>query len=390
MVIKYILLIILYPFRIFKLNNRRIFLVDNLGYRYCDSPKYISKFLLQNYKDKFEIVFAVSNPELQSKQMDTNIIAVKVNSLKYYYYAMTSKVFVSNSGIYSYLPLRKKQYVINTWHGGGAYKHVGLDVYPNSKTFINDLKMRAKKTDLFLSSCRRFSEIFNTAMLIPNECFYEIGMPRNDIIISNDPDLNIKTKNKLGINPDIKLVLYAPTYRKQNDNAFLQSMTTDYNIDCNRILEALQKRFGGKWCFAFRLHPCIKNRQLNLSGDVLDVSDYEDMQELLCAADVLINDYSSSMWDFSLSGKPCFIFAEDVEHYSKTAKLYTPIKEWPFPLAENNDEMVDNILNFSETVYKERVKTHHQALGCCETGKASELTCKKIYDICFTQEKKNN
>ena len=134
-------------------------------------------------------------------------------------------------------------------------------------------------------------------------------------------------------------MLYAPTYRKQNDNAFLSSISANYAIDVQGVLSALKKRFGGEWVFLFRFHPCIVNPQLNLGDKVKDVTSYEDMQELLVAADILINDYSSSMWDFMLSGKPCLIFAEDMEHYAATAKLYTPIAEWPFPVAQTNGQL---------------------------------------------------
>lgn len=82
--------------------------------------------------------------------------------------------------------------------------------------------------------------------------------------------------------------------------------------------------------------------------DVIDVSEYVDMQELLCAADVLITDYSSSMWDYSLTGRPCFIYANDLAQYKKERNFHTPITDWPFPMAERNTELQRLILRFDE------------------------------------------
>ena len=105
------------------------------------------------------------------------------------------------------------------------------------------------------------------------------------------------------------------------------------------------------------------------------------MQELLCAADILITDYSSCMWDFSLMYKPCFIYATDIDQYKQERDFYTPMSEWPFPIATNTDELINNILNFNQEEYVEKVKQHHKALGSFEDGHACERVCKLIEDI---------
>ena len=114
---------------------------------------------------------------------------------------------------------------------------------------------------------------------------------------------------------------------------------------------------------------------------VFDVTNYPDMQELLCAADILITDYSSCMWDFSLMYKPCFIYATDIEQYTQERDFYTPMSEWPFPIATNTDELINNILNFNQEEYVQKVKQHHKALGSFEDGHASERILKILETI---------
>ena len=225
-------------------------------------------------------------------------------------------------------------------------------------------------------------------MLELPEKFWDIGMPRNDILKNGDKEKREKIRRELGLGTEDRLVLFAPTYRKQNDDYFDDSIAISYGIDEMRICNALKERFGGDWIFAYRYHPCIVNKQnIDSSNNVIDLTDYDDMQELLLAADVLINDFSSSMWDFMLTGKPCFIFAKDLQHYIDTTDLYTPVSEWPFSIAESNEELVENIKKFNEKSYAVDCKRHYDLLEGCETGEATQIVCDWIENKCDNQRK---
>jgi len=276
----------------------------------------------------------------------------------------------------------KKQYIINTWHGGGAYKKCGLDMYEDTPLFRKDLHLAADKTDVFLSTCERFTEAISYSMLTPRKVFWNIGMPRNDAMLNPDPLRRQAIREKLGLQDGEKLVLFPPTYRKPNDNYFKESIAISYGVDPKRVCRAFEARFGGVWKFAYRLHPCVTNRE-GLPGDVLDLTDYPDMQDLLLAADAMVNDFSSSMWDFMLTGRPIFQFAIDLEHYIKTTQVYTPVEQWPFPRSTNNDELEQCILNFNEEDYARACRLHYQALGGCESGEATKLVCQRIWEVCF-------
>jgi len=104
------------------------------------------------------------------------------------------------------------------------------------------------------------------------------------------------------------------------------------------------------------------------------------MQELLLAADVLITDFSSAVWDFMLTGRPCFLFALDYDRYIETADVYTPMSEWPFPKARGNAELEENILAFDEKRYAEDCARHYVELGGCETGRAAQLVGERLLE----------
>ena len=380
---KSLMRIVLFPLRIFPIKKNRVILMNDLAKVYADNPKYVAEYLLKHYPGKFQIILPVNDPEAFRHLEARGIKVVRFNSPAYFYYAMTCAVYLTNSGGHSYLPMRKKQYVINTWHGGGAYKKCGTDMYNDTALFKKDLRMQAEHTDAFLSTCSRFSEVVSKSMLVPREVFWEIGMPRNDILMAENSQLRKKIREKLGLQEGEKLLLFAPTYRKPGDNYFKESIAISYGVDCERVCRAMQTRFGGKWRFAFRFHPAVVNRDELPGENVMDLTGYNDMQELLLASDAMINDFSSSMWDFMLTGRPSFLFATDLDHYVQTTKVYTPVSEWPFPQSTDNDLLEKTILEFDEEAYAAACRHHYESLGGCETGRATELVCQRIYEQCF-------
>lgn len=374
---------ILFPLRIVPVKRNRVLLLNELALKYSGNPKYVAEYLLTEYPNKFQLVIPVKKPKQYEKINSKEIRFIKFNSPQYFFYGMTSKVFLTNSGGFSYIPLRKKQYVINTWHGGGAYKTAGTDMYEDTPLFRFDLFLSSSKTNAFLSTNRRFSDELSRAMLVPRKRFWEIGMPRNDMLIHPDDSVRARIRNQIGIKKDEKLVLFAPTYRKTEDNYYKDSISIAYGLDGKKVREAFEKRFGGTWVLGYRLHPCIVNRDEYRIEDAIDLTDYEEMQELLLASDAMINDFSSTLWDYLHTGKPCFMYAADMEQYIKTTEVYTPVDRWPFPKAVSNDELIDNILTFDEKKYEDDCNEHYRELGGCETGKATELVCRRIYKVCF-------
>ena len=309
---------------------------------------------------------------------------IKLRSLAYLWHLATAHVIITNNNIPQQFLLRRKQKVIQTWHGGGAYKRVAFDT-PIKKGLSIKLGFQAERTYCVVSACRAFTETMSKALLIPKEKFLEVGMPRNDLFFSKKEVAFATKRIKAelgGISDNTRIVLYAPTYRETgwHTNRFSEE---NAEISSSLCMEALERKFGGKWTFLYRVH---RNARANMSGSIAggrDVSRVEDMQELLCAADVLITDYSSSMWDFSLTFKPCFIFAPDLERYSQEKDFYTPIKKWPFPISTDNKTLSESIESFDSDKYRSDIIQHHIELGSFESGNASREICELLYKICI-------
>lgn len=351
-------------FWLFPIKKNRVVLRSNQGEAYTCSPKYITEFILKYKRDKFELIWLFNDPGKYTFLRRRGIKVVPSVSLRAIYYLLTAGILVDNHGVQSFIPVRKKQTVINTWHGGGSYKMSYKDA---TKEHIAYVRRMMDTTTYFISSCARFSAN-NIRFLYENtpEKILEIGMPRNDIFFGKHDRITEKVKKSLNIPEEKKIVLYAPTFR---DNAG----PSVYKLDVDRVLIALTERFGGDFVFLLRFHrftgelDCYDNNE-----NVIDVTSYDDMQELLYASSVLVTDYSSCIWDASLSYKPCFIYAPDLDLYLEDRNFYTPVGEWPFPMARDIDALEDEILHFDEEQYKTEVERHHKELGSAENGTATK------------------
>ena len=104
------------------------------------------------------------------------------------------------------------------------------------------------------------------------------------------------------------------------------------------------------------------------------------MQKLMIAADVLVSDYSSCIWDFSLMFKPCFLFTPDLNMYDQTFAFYTPIYDWGFKVCQSNCELVESVKSFNSEAFINAVNDNHRLFGNSETGAAIEYVYKYIIE----------
>ena len=372
----YILRFLNHLFYIFPVRSHRIYFTSYRGDGMCCNPYYVYKYMEEHCLQDYEFIWEIREGGIRR---EGQYIAVRPNTIRAAYYRMTAGILFSNIGFNSSIPKRKGQIYINTWHGGGAYKQVGVDLKEEQHPAnIKINKLCAAEVDYFISSSREFTRCMSAAKLIPQDKFLGVGMPRNDILLKEDTT-NKKTiagtiRRSYGLPEEQKIVLYAPTYR---DNTRGETE----KLDVRQTLNALTQRFGGEWTMLVRAHHFSDMQKME---NAIDVSDYPDMQELLVAADVLITDYSSSMWDFALTGKPGFLFVPDLCDYESERKFYTPIETWPFAYGTDNESLCKLIRDYSREQGLQKSKQHLQNMGNQDSGQAS----KRILEMIRNEKKK--
>lgn len=354
---------------LFPVQENKIICCSFKGRYYADNPKYITEALLRCGGDYDIVWLLLKDNDVELPQGVRRITYGSFEGLKE---LMTAAVWIDGNtkqyGVYK----RKRQLFIETWHGSYGLKKIAWDLKKlplvDTKTYSHNVKLY----DLMISNSRRVTEIYRRAFGYGGEML-EFGSPRNDVFFREPAPFIQKVKEYFKLE-EKNLALYAPTWRSDFNIGFL-------SLNYEQIRKTLGRRFGGDWAVLVRMHPYNMMEEGNTIGDdgnILNATYYNDMQELLVACDVLITDYSSCMFDFVTRGKPCFLYAPDVEEYRNDRDYYFDIYDLPFPLGRNTAELEQKILEFDEEVYQEKLKALHEQVGLNETGHASEYAAQYI------------
>lgn len=352
------------------IKKRKIFLMSYYGNQYGCNPKYLSEYIVMHHPE-WKVVWGFTHPE---DHQVPGITKVRYLSLRYFYELCTSKVFVTNYRMTDLYKKRKGQLYIQTWHSSLRLKMIEGDAEQTLPPhYVHMAKEDSKQTDVLLSGCSFSTDIFKRAFWYQGE-IAPTGTPREDLMFSNDECLKDSIREKLGVTKDHRLLLYAPTFRKDNSLEY-------YNINFREITKVLEKK-GEKWTILLRLHPHLRDFSKQLLGNdpnIVDTTAFDDIQELLYVADMVISDYSSLIFDFALTKRPCLLYVPDLEEYtSHDRQLYFNIQELPFPICKSNEELKNVIDQFDGIKYKKDIDTFLAKIGSYETGHSCENVMKLI------------
>lgn len=356
--------IIGFCFSFFPVHKKKIVFQNFGGKGYGDNPKYIAEEILKQEKP-YQLVWLVKD---MNSVFPKEIRKVKYGSVRAYYELATAKIWIDNIRNGLRVRKKKKQFYIQTWHGSIPLKKIEKSAEDLlNKNYIKKAKKDGKITNLMLSNSQWSTNLYH------NDFWYtgpvlEKGVPREDVLVENPQIFQSKVKNFFGVDSRKKIVLYAPTFRKtSNMNCF----TFDYE----ETISAFEKRWNDEFVLFIRLHPndAMLYQNIKENERIMNASSYPDMQELLLASDILITDYSSTMFEFSAIHKTVFLFTKDLDDYLQTEReMYFSITELPFPIAKTEEELIHCILDFDEAKYRLNVQHLLNQLNYYPLGSASK------------------
>lgn len=359
-----------YLFRIFPIRKNRIVLMNVWGFG--DNVKYVTEELISR-KKPYELIFICNHPE--NVTISKSVKVKKTNTLSAIYALATAKLWVECNRKEGYIKKRKNQYYIQLWHGGFALKKIEGDCEDYlGETYIKRAKKDSLMTDLYVSNSTYCTKMYRRAFWFTGE-IVEWGSPRMDRLLSTNGNIKNKIKSNLGIDKTKKIVLYAPTYRSSDDLSV-------YELHYDALCRELSKRFGGEFVAIERLHPLVREQstQLKKLGNRIDASSYKDMYELMLIADVLITDYSNTMFEFALMNRPVFLYAKDYKNYKEERGFYFDFPTLPFPIAYTEGELMDKIRHYEDSE-QAVVKRFLAELEVKETGRASIKVADRIDQV---------
>lgn len=323
-----------------------------------------------------------------SKYDESTILLFEPKKLKdfivsIYHLATCKLVIVDNYyGFLSSIRFKKNVTCLQVWHASGAIKQFGLkdpSIVNRKSRAITRFKKVYKQFHYIIVGSEEMARIFGEAFGIEEKNILRTGMPRTDVFF-NEKRIALIRKymyQKFPYLEEKKVILYAPTFRDNELDHF------QLHLD----LEEMQHHLNEDYIVLLRLHPAVKNN-LDISkyeGFAYDFSKYAKLNDILFITDILITDYSSIPFDFSILGKPMVFYPYDLEQYQKERGFWGEYSEVvPGPIAKSTGEIITIVQ--SENFQLEKVTEYKHNWNEYSQGTSSQNIASWILYTLKSQE----
>lgn len=357
-------------------NNKVVFFM----YMHGAHEKAITNKLLQ-YRSGLDIVWVVSK-----KRKDVPLGVREITTDYMFdckYEAASARVWVTGLELLdNYFQKRDGQQYVQVKHWSSltmkvfgpkcSEKVVSAEEY---KHIVNAYEENNKKMDVVLTGSKFDEESCRKGWGYSGP-FIRVGSSRSDIMFDNGTKKSVY--ESIGLKDNVHLAMYAPTFRWP-----FTDKQPFCSFDFERIHKTLEQRFGGEWRILLRLHPLVADQvsKLDIPSFVIDVSEYDDSEELALVADLTITDYSSIMFEPAYAYKPVFLYAPDKDEYNNKHPLLLEYDNLPFPSCVTTEELTRAILKFDRNIYETNLKRFFEHHDVHEDGHASERVAMYILGV---------
>lgn len=346
-----------------KPDKRMVLFVSFGGRKVTDSPKAIYDAMKKDprFKD-YRLIWAVIDVQKYKGVLDN---VIKIDTLRYFITALKARCWITNVLIERSLNFKgKNTFYLYTGHGS-PIKIGGADLKKNT-SFKSLSKL---KYDIVLAQSEFEREVRARALGIPVNQVLLTGSPTNDILTSYTENYKNDVRKALGLPSNKKVILYAPTFREYKSVGSFDSPQMNFDL--------WEEKLSDEYCLLYRAHPITEMKSDKEDNFVFDVSNYESIEDLMIAADILVSDYSGLIPDFSITLKPIFLWTYDYEDYCSNRGLYFDIRQY-FPNASTEEELIGLIKESNFDEITERVMKFRN-LYATYRGNAT----KNVLDIIF-------
>ena len=370
--------------RLLPINRNIILFESNLGRNYTGNPRAIYEEMIREGLDrKYKCYFILEDPKVS---LPGAARMLKRNRLKYFLLFSVAGTWVCDTRLPKYIIKRPECTYIQTWHGT-PLKKLALDmdsVFMAGEKGIDNYKKNfydnAQTWDYLISQNHFSSEIFRRAFAFSREML-EIGYPRNDVLFAkNNAEDIVALKKELGLPLDKKIILYAPTWR---DNEFYGKGQYKFNppLDFQKLRDSL----GEDTVMIVKYHYLVMDQidWTPYKGFIYSCDLSYDISNLYLVADMMITDYSSVMFDYSLLKRPMLFFCYDLEDYKDTLRgfYFDFLTEAPGPVTLTTEELIDSILHYNHGTYQQKQEAFYQKFNHADDGNASKRVVELIEKV---------
>jgi CDP-glycerol glycerophosphotransferase len=346
-----------------------IALFDSWRGAYSDNPRAISE-TLRKRRPELRQVWVAAEPVVPAWAEP-----VAFGSRAYLAALGSASYVVTNHSMPGYYRKPRGTAYLQTWHGT-PLKRIAFDIRGSEladRRYFDRLKRDVARWDALVSPNPFSTEIFRRAFRYEGRIL-ETGYPRNDLLTSPAGSARRQAvREALGLADATRAILYAPTWRDE------------WSFDLRLDTGALSRRLGDGHALLLRPHP---NAPVAVSGErgtwTIDVSGEQDIRDLYLAADVLLTDYSSAMFDFAITRKPMLFFTYDLAEYRDVTRgFYFDFEhEAPGPLLATTGEVGDALedLDAVSARHAQAYEAFRERYSALEDGAAAERVVSAFFD----------
>ncbi|MGP3536117.1 CDP-glycerol glycerophosphotransferase family protein [Microbacterium sp. RD1] len=339
-----------------------VFFESFYGRNVSDNPLAIDRELARRAPD---VVRYWSVVDL-SVQVPDGAVPVVEGSPEWWRARGASRLLVVNDWMRRRFARRPGQVVLQTWHGT-PLKRLALHRPGFDPRRAAAVIKESRRWDVLLAQNAYAERILRKAYAFFRRPIWVEGHPRNDSLHTDD---GAATRRTLGVAPGERVLLYAPTWRDDRDEIvdFVDPAALARDLDAVVLVRGHSRTLlPGKDAAGAR---------------VIDVTGFPDTGRLLAAADALITDYSSVMFDFSVTGKPMYFLVPDIEHYRGELRgFYFDLADAaPGPLVRSQAELVDAVRAADADAYADRYARWRRLFNALDDGHAAERVVARILD----------
>ncbi|MES2171530.1 MAG: CDP-glycerol glycerophosphotransferase family protein, partial [Actinomycetota bacterium] len=263
-----------------------------------------------------------------SVEVPDGAIAIVNGSAEWWRIRGSARLLVVNDWLRKRYKPRRYQRVLQTWHGTMLKKLALSRSGQGLRAAIATIR-ESRRWNVLLAQNDYSRKVFRRAYAYRGPV-WELGYPRDDVLQSGDA---AAVRARLGIADGVTVLLYAPTWRDDRPD----------HVDHLEVAR-FARELGSGYVTLIRGHSrtLLPGEDVHADG-VIDVTGFPDVSQLFLAADALITDYSSVMFDFTVTGKPLFFFTPDLEHYRRTLRgfYFDLLAVAPGPVVSGLEELVD-------------------------------------------------
>nr|WP_221374243.1 bifunctional glycosyltransferase family 2 protein/CDP-glycerol:glycerophosphate glycerophosphotransferase [Actinoplanes polyasparticus] len=309
----------------------------------------------------------------QEDSVPPGIATVTIGTMEHYKALARAKYLITNVNYPGWVVKRRDAVHLSTNHGTPV-KAMGVDQlkFPAGLQGMNMnwLLKRCDRWTFNISPNAYTSEIWERAYPCDYETL-EVGYPRNDALANATPADVAAARERLGLKPGQTAIAYLPTYR-------------DYEFGSDALLnvERFADRMPPETVLLVRVHHFDRSHVSGTHPRVIDLGDYPSVEDIYLAADAMITDYSSVMFDYAVLDRPLAIYAADWSKYKANRGAYLDVfTEGPGVTARNESELVDLFISgevFGETAAATR-KVFRDRFCYLDDGHASERVVRRVF-----------